>query len=116
MPDRKPLFQVVPLSVEVAQPILSLPPRFAKRLAWKAATIVEPKEKVSGSTSVLCWLVLFLYVSLLSCLSWGEGGGVGLGVGDGLGVGVGLKRLTRPILVPTCSVNQRLPSGPAVIP
>jgi hypothetical protein len=43
-------------------------------------------------------------------------GGVGLGVVDvGLGVGVGLLRLTLPMLFPWVSVNQRLPSDPAVI-
>jgi len=32
-------------------------------------TIVDPKAKVSGSTSVACWLVLFVKVSVLNLMS-----------------------------------------------
>src|SRR5438552_3326445 len=41
-------------------------PPSVNRPTWKAATTVEPWEKVSGSTSVLCWLVVLLYGSLLT--------------------------------------------------
>src|SRR5215469_13080982 len=51
----KPCVQVAPLSVEVAKPMSELPPS-KKRPDWKTETMVEPKEKVSGSTCVLCWL------------------------------------------------------------
>ena len=40
-----------------------------KRPSWKAATIVLPKEKVSGSTCVACWLVEFVYGSELILVS-----------------------------------------------
>src|SRR5215831_15743636 len=51
----------------------------------------------------------------------GETVGVGVGVGDGEGVGVGVGlppplTLTRPMLFPSRSQNQMLPSGPVVIP
>src|SRR5712692_1773690 len=66
MPGRKPWVQVAPLLVDVAHPIFELPPcESGKRPTWKAETMVEPKEKVSGSTSVWCWLVLLVYGSLL---------------------------------------------------
>jgi hypothetical protein len=42
--------------VEVAKPMAEPPPS-KNRPTWKALTIVEPKAKVSGSTSVRCWLV-----------------------------------------------------------
>src|SRR5438876_4488130 len=32
------------------------PPPLAYRPCWNAATIVDPKANVSGSTSVACWL------------------------------------------------------------
>src|SRR5262245_40260423 len=56
MPGRRPLVQCAPLSVEVAKPIAQAPPSKI-RPTWKVATIVEPFEKVSGSTSVW-WLVV----------------------------------------------------------
>jgi hypothetical protein len=59
MPGRKPLVQVVPLLVVVAQPILDDPPS-KKRPTWKALTVVEPQENVSGSTSLACMLLLFV--------------------------------------------------------
>src|SRR5690349_5915418 len=62
---RKPGVQLLPPLVEVAKPMLEDPPS-KKRPTWKAETMVEPKEKVSGSTSVACWLVLLVYGSLLS--------------------------------------------------
>ena len=34
-----------------------------RRPSWNAATIVEPKEKLSGSTAVSCWLSGFVYGS-----------------------------------------------------
>ena len=65
IPVRKPLVNVLPPSVEVAKPISEAPP-LKKRPTWKAETIVEPKAKVSGSTSVRCWLVELVNGSLLS--------------------------------------------------
>src|SRR5438128_669409 len=62
---RKPLVKLFPPLVEVANPMLEAPP-LKKRPTWKAETMVEPKAKVSGSTSVACWLVLLVYGSLLS--------------------------------------------------
>src|SRR6266852_8736232 len=60
----KPWVQVSPPLVEVAKPMLEAPP-LKKRPTWKAETIILPEAKVSGSTSVLCWLVLLVYGSLL---------------------------------------------------
>src|SRR6476646_5677534 len=37
------------------------------RPTWNAETIVEPNENVSGSTSVLCWLIALVYGSELIC-------------------------------------------------
>src|SRR5436305_12002751 len=62
---KKPAVQLLPPLVEVANPILEAPP-LKKRPTWKAETMVEPKAKVSGSTSVLCWLSVLVYGSLLS--------------------------------------------------
>ena len=53
---RNALLNVLPPSVEVAKPISEEPP-LKKRPTWKADTIVEPNAKVSGSTSVRCWLI-----------------------------------------------------------
>ena len=39
------------------------------RPTWNALTIVEPKANVSGSTSVACWLVPLVKVSVLSLVS-----------------------------------------------
>src|SRR6266496_6374136 len=65
VPGRKPLVKLFPPLVDVAKPMSEAPP-LKKRPTWKADTIVEPKAKVSGSTSVLCWLVVLVYGSLLS--------------------------------------------------
>src|SRR5437763_6925219 len=54
MPGRTPLVHDMPLFVEVAKPLSQAPPS-VKRPVWATATIVEPAEKVSGSTTVLCW-------------------------------------------------------------
>src|SRR6266702_3305214 len=62
---RKPEVQSFPPLVEVAKPMLEAPP-LKKRPTWKAETMVEPETKVSGSTSVACWLVLLVYGSLLT--------------------------------------------------
>src|SRR3954471_11166991 len=56
MPGGRPVVQVAPLLVEVANPIAHAPPS-KMRPTWKAATIVEPLANVSGSTSVR-WLVV----------------------------------------------------------
>jgi hypothetical protein len=55
MPGSSPLVHVPPLFVDVAKPIVQAPPS-KMRPTWNAATIVEPFEKLSGSTSVR-WLV-----------------------------------------------------------
>src|SRR2546425_10456449 len=62
---RKPLVKLFPPSVDVAKPMLEAPP-LKKRPTWKAETKVEPEDKVSGSTSVACWLVVLVYGSVLS--------------------------------------------------
>jgi hypothetical protein len=61
---RKPLVKFFPPLVDVAKPMLEDPPS-KKRPTWKAETIVEPEDNVSGSTSVACWLVALVYGSLL---------------------------------------------------
>jgi hypothetical protein len=53
VPGRNPLFQVLPLSDERAQPMLAEPPP-KTRPTWKTETMVLPATKVSGSTSVRC--------------------------------------------------------------
>src|SRR5258708_37666391 len=65
VPGRKPLVKLLPPLVEVANPISEAPP-LKKRPTWKVETRVEPKAKVSGSTSVRCWLVLLVNGALLS--------------------------------------------------
>src|SRR5258706_15941033 len=57
MPGSRPLVQAPPLLVEVAKPMSHAPPS-KTRPTWKVATIVEPLEKVSGSTSVWWYVVL----------------------------------------------------------
>src|SRR5882672_580200 len=57
MPGSRPLVQAPPLLVEVAKPMSQEPPS-KTRPTWKVATIVEPLEKVSGSTSVWWYVVL----------------------------------------------------------
>ncbi len=42
---------MAPPSVDLEKPMLVAPP-FRNRPTWNVATIVEPNEKVSGSTSV----------------------------------------------------------------
>src|SRR6266849_6103965 len=42
---------------------------------WNAATMVEPNAKLSGSTSVACWLVELVNVSVLSLTSGTVAGG-----------------------------------------
>ena len=51
VPGMNPFVHVVPLSVVVANPRFEDPPS-ENRPTWKAATTVDPNEKVSGSTSV----------------------------------------------------------------
>src|SRR6266566_1365317 len=65
VPGRKPGLKLLPPSVDVAKPMLEPPPS-KKRPTWKAETKVEPEDKVSGSTSVACWLVGLVYGSLLN--------------------------------------------------
>src|SRR5919197_4897007 len=64
MPGRNPCLQLLPPLVEVAKPMLAAPP-LKMRPTWKAATIVLPKAKVSGSTSVLWMLSGLVYGSVL---------------------------------------------------
>jgi hypothetical protein len=65
VPGRKPWLKLLPPSVDVAKPMLEPPPS-KKRPTWKAETKVEPADKVSGSTSVACWLVGLVSGSLLN--------------------------------------------------
>ena len=53
MPGRSPDRQWLPASADVATPIAVAPP-FSIRPTWNTATIVFPKAKLSGSTSVAC--------------------------------------------------------------
>src|SRR5207248_2078724 len=59
---RKLRFQLRPASTETAVPMFDAAP-FSRRPTWKAATTVDPKEKLSGSTAVSCWLSPFAYGS-----------------------------------------------------
>src|SRR5690242_4777582 len=56
---------------------MSAPPPVEIRATWKALTMVEPKAKVSGSTSLLCWLLALVKVSTLIWrrVSWAEAAG-----------------------------------------
>src|SRR3954447_25362464 len=55
MPGNKPLVHEAPLFVDVANPMAHAPPS-KMRPTWKADTIVDPFENVSGSTCAW-WLV-----------------------------------------------------------
>src|SRR5438309_2895682 len=66
VPGRNPLVHDPPPSVDVAQPISEEPPS-KKRPLWKAATIVDPYAKVSGSTCASCWELVLVKVSVLIC-------------------------------------------------
>src|SRR6185437_6308165 len=48
---------------------MSEPPPSVKRPTWDATTMVLPKAKVSGSTAVLCWLVVLLNESVMILVS-----------------------------------------------
>ena len=52
-PGRRPLRHEAPSSVVTAQPTLVAAPS-KRRPTWKAATVVRPNVKLSGSTSVSC--------------------------------------------------------------
>src|SRR5215218_11437528 len=54
MPGSVPDVHAPPLLIEVATPMPAAPPS-KMRPIWAAATIVDPFENVSGSTTVLCW-------------------------------------------------------------
>ena len=57
--------QVMPPSDEVAKPMAAPPPE--KILpTWNAVTMVAPKDAALGSTSVACWLCVFVKLSALS--------------------------------------------------
>src|SRR5262249_13205545 len=69
MPGRKPGGpQVLPPLPERAKP-MSVAPPLKKRPTWKAPITVLPAAKVSGSTSVACWLVEFANRCRLTCAS-----------------------------------------------
>jgi hypothetical protein len=51
IPGRRPLVHVDPLFDDVAKPMAQAPPS-KTRPTWKAETMVELFENVSGSTSV----------------------------------------------------------------
>jgi hypothetical protein len=66
---RKPgASQVAPPSPERTTP-MSLAPPLKKRPTWNAETTVPWAANVSGSTSVACWLVGFVYGSELTRVS-----------------------------------------------
>jgi hypothetical protein len=54
IPGREPLAHETPLLVDVAKPMPVAPPS-VQRPSSATATMVEPAENVSGSTTVLCW-------------------------------------------------------------
>jgi hypothetical protein len=54
IPGRTPLVHERPLLVDVAKPMPVAPPS-VKTPSMATATIVEPAENVSGSTTVACW-------------------------------------------------------------
>ena len=55
---------------------MSEAPPLKKRPIWNTETSVEPKAAIDGSTSVACWLVGLVNVSVLSRRSnWFGGGG-----------------------------------------
>src|SRR5438034_258715 len=67
VPGSTPFVHVRPASCDVDQARLLEPP-FVKRPLCATATIVSPKLNESGSSCVLCWLVLFVYGSeLIAC-------------------------------------------------
>ncbi len=70
MPGSMPCCQVLPPSVEVTQPVSEAPPS-VKRPTWEAPTMVLPTAKVSGSSSVACWLVVLVNGSLLTWIRFG---------------------------------------------
>src|SRR3954451_3683951 len=66
---RKPgASHVAPPSPERTTPI-SLAPPLKKRPTWNVARTVPWSANVSGSSSVACWLVAFVYGSALTCVS-----------------------------------------------
>src|SRR6185437_15920338 len=54
---------------------MSAPPPPEIRATWKLVIIVEPNEKLPGSTSVACWLVELVKVSVLNLTSGVVAGG-----------------------------------------
>src|SRR5258706_15210457 len=94
MPGSRPLVQAPPLLVEVAKPMSHAPPS-KTRPTWKVATIVEPLEKVSGSTSVWWYVVLEAVQGAAgkgAVLLWGGGTFVKGEGGEGGGNGKGRER------------------------
>src|SRR5208283_3649876 len=75
MPGRKPLVQAAPPLVDVAKPMSDAPP-LKMRPTWNALTMVEPAAKELASTSVACWLLELVKVSVLSWVSETFGGGI----------------------------------------
>src|SRR5205823_13723225 len=69
IPGNETCCQVAPPSSDVAQSMSEHPSLFTNRPCWNALTIVLPNEKVSGSTSVACWLSVLVNGSVLILLS-----------------------------------------------
>ena len=67
VPGRNPCVHEPPASVDVAHPMSEEPPS-KKRPLWKAATIVDPYAKVSGSTCASCCELVFVNESVLICV------------------------------------------------
>src|SRR5712691_1002122 len=65
IPGRRPLVHDDPLFVDVAKPMAQLPPSEI-RPTWKVATMVEPFEYVSGSTSV--WWFVVAELAQVACV------------------------------------------------
>src|SRR3954469_21031673 len=69
MPGSRPLVQLAPLFVDVANPVAHAPPS-KMGPPWYAATIVEPFAKVSGSTWV--WWLVVLDALHVACVNGSE--------------------------------------------
>src|SRR6266704_5864782 len=65
IPGSRPLVHDAPLLVEVAKPMAQAPPS-KTRPTWKVATMVEPFEYVSGSTSV--WWFVVAEAAQVACV------------------------------------------------
>jgi hypothetical protein len=79
---------------------MSVAPPSKKRPTWKADTIVEPFEKVSGSTSVACWLVVFTngswLIGVTGTLALATAGSASSSAATSSPASLGAPRLTLP--------------------